>query len=126
MTSLEVKNRALECEIANLKAQLRVATNPESTPYGAFLRTPEGAAISDVSVLTNIQDWLKLYPVLLLPGEGTWLADRIRNNDWKLFAPTQEQAVIQFIGPARIAAVISPEELSKLREEYSGIISFPP
>ena len=126
VASLEKTRHALEDEITELSTQLRLAKNPETTPYGAFLRSSEGAAVRDVNVLRGIEAWLKLYPVFLASGEGSWLADRIRNNDWKTFAPTQEQAVIEFLGPARIAAVISPEELSKLREEYAGVISFPP
>ncbi|HMI85644.1 MAG TPA: hypothetical protein VK550_16215 [Polyangiaceae bacterium] len=125
LAAAEAGEAALRSEVARIKSELLFLKHPEETPYGLFLRSPEGREISDPKILSEIKDWLELFPVFLVPGEATWLADRIRLHDWKQFAPTAERAVIQYFGPSRIAKVISPEALAKLREEYAGIISFP-
>ena len=119
-------NNEHEKTIAQLNKKLAAATQelerlqfPESTPYGAFLSSPEAGDIKDPIVLARIEDWLRQFPVFLWPGEATWIAERTVNRDWGLYGPTSEEALIMFLGPARLVAELPPTRMAELRAYYA-------
>lgn len=113
ISALEVDNAAMRGVIAHDRLW---RAYPESTPYGAFLRSPEASQMPEL-VQARVRDWLNEFPVVLRPGEAQWLADRTLAGDWHNFAPTSTQAVIEFLGPARLIAELPFERLSYLKAD---------
>ena len=162
---------AAEQEVARLRAELDRVTRelkalrfPESTPYGAFLASPEALDIrenissgshlyrallddarNDVrryelmvaedsskkhslevfserlqrlstdreaavdQVFGSIEAWLDTVPVMLHPGEATWIVERC------ILGPEGDTELIQLLGPKRAAAEIP---LDMLLEDF--------
>lgn len=70
--------------------------------------------------LVAVAGAMRSYPgVILSPDEGLWIAQRFELDDWKAYARTIDEALINFLGPARIAAQVTPERLAELRAEWA-------
>lgn len=93
------------------------AENAEG-PLAQWLATLRPEEIPDAKITRAIGYVLQDYPVHLSPDEGLWLAERFRLNDWKLYAPTIDEAVIGYLGSDRIASEVSGERLEALRLEW--------
>ncbi len=91
---------------------------PMNTPYGAFLAGYEANEITDPYVLAGIESWLRQFPVILQPGEATWIAERIAAKDWGQYGRTPEVALILFLGPDRLIAELPPARIAELRTYY--------
>lgn len=92
----------------------------ETTPYGAFLSSYEADEIDDPDILAQIEDWLRQFPVILRPGEATWIAERRRLRDWQEWGGRNfEHALILFLGPDRLAAELPETRMAELRAYYA-------
>lgn len=60
------------------------------------------------------------YPVELTTSEGLWVLERIRAKDWKTYGPTIDEALILFLGPARLMRELDPVRADALRAEWTG------
>ena len=114
-----------EKTIAQLKRKLAAALRElgkcdKTTPYGAFLASYEAEKIDDPDILAQIEDWLHKFPVILRPGEATWIAERRRLRDWQEWGGRNfEESLILFLGPDRLAAELPEDRLAELRAEYA-------
>ena len=107
---LEADNQALRERIAYLEALVR---HPENDPVGSFLRMPEWEQLEDeqrrfIKALLEHE-----FPVVLLPGEPTWLAERYRLDDW---GEDITVAMILYFGPERLERELPPEPLKALHD----------
>lgn len=91
----------------------------ETTPYGAFLASYEADEINAPYLLYAIEDWLREFPVFLLPGEATWIVERTAADDWGLYGQSCQEAVILFLGPDRLVAELPETRLAELRAEWA-------
>jgi hypothetical protein len=110
----------LRAEVARLTVELQRLRIDPHTPYGAFLASFEAEEIRDPYHLERIEDWLRQFPVLLRPGEATWIVQRTTAKDWKTWGRTSERALIAYLGPARLRAELPPERLAELAAYYQG------
>jgi Fe-S-cluster formation regulator IscX/YfhJ len=156
----------LRRELAALTRELDACRFPESTPYGAFLASPEAdeiiesirsgshlyeatlddlradlqryelrvatdpsvhnthmveslskrlqlfsddreAAVEDV--LGSVKAWLDEFPVMLQPGEATWITEQV------VLGPSGEDDLVRFLGLTRVAAELP---LDMLFDDY--------
>jgi len=97
----------LEAEVARLRGELEACRFPEGTPYGAFIRSPEAAPMSEAG-RKKVHEVLDSFPVVLSPGEATWIAEFEPLQSW-----TDE--MVQFLGARRIRSQATPAQLAKLR-----------
>lgn len=88
--------------------------HPESDPWGHFLRSYEAEQITDARELSRLRALLEEFPVFLRPGEGTWIVERFRNDDWKAYGDTVTVALVRYLGPTRILAEGSEELIEYL------------
>lgn len=134
-------------EIERLRRELDVAALeierlrfPDTTPYGAFLASGEAEQILDdfagvtyvprnggasrpagPAALDWVRAWVDEFPVILHPGEATWIAERSILGDWSDFGPGSSQDVLlRFLGPDRVAAEVPPERLAELKAEHAA------
>tara|TARA_R110000851_G_scaffold268071_2_gene420669 strand:+ start:3301 stop:3951 length:651 start_codon:yes stop_codon:yes gene_type:complete len=89
------------------------------TPFGAFVHSFDGEQMTDATDRDQVKTWLREFPVILNPGEGQWIADRRRHKDWEAYGRNFERALIAYLGPARLAAELSPERVAELRLYYA-------
>jgi hypothetical protein len=59
-------------------------------------------------------------PIVLLPGEASWIWERDELDDWKLFGETREAAFITRLGPQRVLSEASPELLESFMWWYDA------
>lgn len=86
----------------------------EITPIGALIRVPEYEELSEKD-RREVQYTLDDYPVLLQAGEAAWIAERWRQDDWHMYGRNVREALILFLGPARVAREMPPDKLAELR-----------
>ena len=110
----------LESENAQLRQALLLAQYPADSPWGHALRMPEIEAIADDKVRSSIRSWLEEdFPILVQPGELTWIAERERSGDWKRFAPTMTEAMVIYLGPERLLREMPDgERMDELLAKY--------
>lgn len=108
----------LRLQLAALQLEALRAEYLDDTPYGAFLHSYEAEQITDTLERDQVKYALDEISVMLQPGEATWLAERHRNNDWKGFGETRDEAMIRFFGGARVLATVTPEKLATYKEWY--------
>lgn len=110
----------LERECDRLAYELLLCQTPEATPFGHFLRSPEGQSITDKNEREAIKWWLNELPVFLRPGEATWLVERLRLKDWKQYAVYHQDAVVNFLGRQRLLGELPAEKIEELRAWYTA------
>ena len=113
--AVEADNQGLQERIAYLEDLLR---HPEDDPVGSFLRMPEWEQLGDeqrrfIKALLEHE-----YPVVLLPGEPTWLAERDRLDDWLNYGESFTEAVVLYFGPERLERELPPAPLKDLHDSY--------
>jgi len=110
----------LQAQVARLSKELDLIKYPEDSPYGAFLSSYEADEIDDPDILAQIEDWLRQFPVILRPGEATWIAERLRLRDWQEWGGRNfEVSLILFLGPDRLAAELPEARMAELRAHYA-------
>lgn len=107
--------RELREKLAEVTRELNALQFPDDTPYGAFLASPEAKDITDPQLLVAFKALLDDFPVMLRPGEATWIAEHSREKEWGAYAYPNERQLVYFLGPERLAAEIP---LDKLFEDY--------
>lgn len=113
----ELSNRAawLETELDLCGSEVTRGT------FGEWLASLPLEQRPDRAVLLAVAGALREYPgVRLTVDEGLWVAERFQLDDWRAWGPTVDEALIRFLGPARIAAQVSPEKLEELRREWAA------
>ena len=88
-------------------------------PVGRWLAALRPEERPDAKTLRMVSAYLKPYPVELSAAEGLWVAERIRLDDWKTHAATIDEALVLFLGPARLAAELPKDQVAALREDWS-------
>jgi len=105
-------------EVARLQLQLEKTRYPEESAYGLFLDSFEAKGTSQLE-RDFVRYALEEIPVLALhSGEASWILERNRQNDWKLYAETRDIALINFLGPQRVLAEATPATLDQYKEWY--------
>lgn len=107
---LQQKNHWLETRLALCQDGI---SGPVDVWLDTLLPSERGYVTArDVRVMRNL---LAEYPVELTALEGLWIVERIRQDDW---FPTIDEALIEFLGPARIASSCTQDQLAALRDEW--------
>jgi len=119
LTASDAARVAAEQEAQELRDQVAQLQHPEDTPYGAFLRSYEASEITDPDLRRDIEAWLQVFPIILRPGEATWIVERETANDWRSYSLTAKAAIIKFLGPQRLLAELPPERAAELRDDYA-------
>lgn len=88
-------------------------------PIGRWLQSLLLYERPDGRTLRLLSEYLRAYPVELQPAEGLWVAERILEDDWELWGPTIDEAIILFLGPTRLVAELSEDRLQELREFWA-------
>lgn len=101
----------LRRELADLTRDLNALRFPESTPYGAFLASPEAEDITDPDLRAAFKAMLDEYPVMLRPGEATWIAEHSVKKDSGAYAHPNEKMLVFFLGPERLTAEMPLDKL---------------
>lgn len=111
---------ALRTRIRWLEVEL-VACNATAVdvPLGRWILSLPAAQRPDARTLHLMSEYLEPYPLVPLPDEWLWLAERTRLDDWDDWGPTIDEAIILFLGADRIAREVSPDALAVLRDEWS-------
>lgn len=89
-------------------------------PVARWLATIDEAERPTVDERRRMAEALARYPVELTPSEGLWILERIRAKDWKTYGPTVDEALILFLGPARLMRELDPVSADALRAEWAG------
>ncbi len=115
--SVELELIRLRTRIEELEAQLtslhtlrfltrqleeQAALEPEGQ-IGLWAASVAPGALPDEHTRLVMASMLHDYPVELQAEEGLWLAERIRVQDWHLWGPSVDEAIIAFLGAERIA-----------------------
>lgn len=102
--------RQLQTEVARLQRELDYCQFAEGTPWGAFLRSPEAASI-DTERRKHLKNVLDNFPVILLPGEATWIATYEGEVDYL-------QELVDYLGSNRILRALTPAQTAYLKSRY--------
>jgi hypothetical protein len=116
--ALSTELEALRKENARLRRELLRCEHRDDQPLAALLQLPEVKTLSDED-LRRLQILLEEWPVIFQPGEPTWLAERLRADDWQTFARTANEAIIAYLGPSRLLRELPEQKVVALREWYS-------
>lgn len=111
----------LRQELARITRELNALRFPEDTPYGAFLASPEAEDITDANLRAAFKALLDDFPVMLRPGEATWIAENSERKDWGAYAYPSEHELVGFLGLERLAAEVPLDKLFEAalwNEEY--------
>jgi len=122
--------QAAELELLRLRTRIRYlearcALLPDGQ-IGRWASSVNPTRIPPQETLEAMAWALATYPVELQPEEGLWLAERFQLEDWYAWGPSVDGAIIMMLGPARIAAACSPEQLEALRENWADEGYFAP
>lgn len=109
---------ALREQLSEVRLEIERLRYPADTPYGHFLRSYEAKQITDPAMRDKVRYTLDDIPVVLRPGEASWIVRRYQEKDWKSYAPTVEEAVIRFLGPQRVLREAPPSWVESQRDWY--------
>lgn len=99
----------LLAEIAKLRREAEIA-EATNEAYAQWLSTPE-ADDTTKEERAAVLGTLSMVPVpYLLPGEGAWILDRVRLDDYQAL----EDEFVVFMGAARLSAALTPEQFARL------------
>ena len=107
VTALRAEIGRLNIRVAELEAQVSLSEGQVGT-WAKLLRPEEKP---DQATMLEMSRFLVAYPVVLQPHEGLWLAERIVKDDWKLWAPTVDEAIFTYLGEARLQRELTPSQL---------------
>lgn len=115
---------ALQNRVLYLEGKLAMAGIWETpaTRWLVALGPDEQPAPETVQYLS---EYLAPYPVELSPQEGRWVIGRIEADDWRAWGPTLDEALIIYLGPARLVSELPAAKVAALREEWSEEGYFP-
>jgi hypothetical protein len=116
---LRVQLQAALDRIAWLEAELAVR-DPEAieTPVTAWIASLRDDERPSPDVVRRMSEMLRPYPVQLGIAEGTWIAERIVKGDWATFGATIDEALISFLGPARLSRELPPMKLAEVVSDW--------
>lgn len=105
--------------IAWLEARL-LPHEPETVggTVGDWLVMVEEDQRPPLAILRGMPIVLEDYPVQLSLEEGQWVAARIELRDWSNWGPTADEAIIEYLGPERLAAELPDQALERLQETF--------
>lgn len=103
---LRKERRGLLEKIAQLEIEVLHLRYPESDPFGAFLRSYEATQITDAEERKVIRATLEEVPVVLRPGEATWIVERSRDEGLQQIPDPED--LIRFLGPQRVLREVPP------------------
>ncbi len=107
---------------ADLEHQQEMWENhPDDSPWGAFLQSDEAEFITDPEIRADLEGLLGVVEVYLEPGEATWIAGRIRADDWIQFynhTGLARTVLLQYFGPERCYRDMPPNK--KLKDRIRG------
>lgn len=116
---LRVEVRRLRARIRWLEIELALCGSEiTETTVGRWLKTVEEEERPDERTIRLMAEMLDDYPVTLHPWEGLWLAERMAAGDWKEWGPTIDEAIILYLGAARIASEVGPDRLRELQGDW--------
>ena len=99
----EMRSQAAETERENARLRIRcteleaqLAVHGEG-PVGRWLELP-GVVRPDDATIVSMARLLAPYQVELQAHEGAWVADRVRENDWRDYAMTIDEALVDYLG----------------------------
>lgn len=105
--------RILRLEILALRArvaELETLISLREGQIGNWVRLLHPEEVPDQATQLSMSRLLLMYPVVLQPHEGLWVAERIKKNDWKTFADTIDEALFQYLGEARLRQELTPAQ----------------
>lgn len=118
MLRAEVKR--LERRVAWLETELDLCGSEVTQgPVGRWLAMLRPEERPGRTTLHRVAEYLRPYPVELSIEEGLWIADRIESDDWRMYGPTIDEALITFLGPIRLSRDLPEDALRSLREEWA-------
>lgn len=119
LADLRVEERRLRARVRWLETELALCGSTiTETTVGSWLQTVNVEERPDERTIRRMAEMLDDYPVTLLPWEGLWLAERVTEQDWKEWGPTIDEAIILYLGAARIASEVTAERLQALQEDW--------
>jgi hypothetical protein len=84
-----------------------------------WLGTLRDFEIPSNEVISKMEDALANYTVTLASHEGLWLAERFKQNDWRVHGPTVDEVIILYLGPQRILREVPQSVGDALRVEWA-------
>lgn len=117
---LRDSNETVAWQLGQARTELLILGSPTvGGPIADWIAHAPTDAKPTPSQVYMVADMLEEYPVRMTEAEAAWIGERTRLNDWKQYAPTISEAVIQFLGATRIASEVAPGTLAQLREDWS-------
>lgn len=121
ITEQAARIEELNLQVRQLQRELMVLRNdPESAPKVAFLRSIDAEFITAPEERRELLAILDDFPVVLRNGEAIWIAERIRYDDWDLFAEEPHDAIVLKLGYQRLKAEMPPDKMATLDLLYDG------
>ncbi len=66
----------------------------------------------------GVRSLLEDFPIVLSAGEATWILESLRSDDWMVYSPNYEEALMLFFGPERILEVLSSDDVESMRFQF--------
>lgn len=116
---LRKANGALAFQLSGARNELLILGSPTiGGPIADWIAHAPADAKPTSSQVYMVSDMLEEFPARMTEAEVAWIGERTKRNDWKQYAPTISEAVIQFLGPMRIAAEVPKADLERLQAEW--------
>lgn len=120
LDTLHEENRQLHRRLAWLETELALCGSEVTQgPTGRWLASLLPEERPPAEAIRFVAGILREYPVEVTSAEGLWIVERFKLDDWGDWGPTADEAIIQYLGPARIGAQVPRERLEELRAEWS-------
>ena len=105
--------------IEALEAMLyKLEDRPRVDALGGWLALLAPSERPEENILKLMGYALEVYPVELTVAEGLWVADRCKQQDWKTYGTTLDEAMIRFLRPDRLRRELPPSLSAAMATEW--------